>query len=310
MASKKVTDAEGKVWVGVEEGEEPPKAEAQPALALAPRPGEIDYAALEPLLAKGDLSRLSEVERSQYILTLCKTLQLNPMTKPFDFLTLNGRLLLYINRNATDQLRKVHRVNLTIVERGVLEVGGQPTDVYTVKAHAALPDGRTDESVGAVSIRGKSGEDLANCVMRAETKAKRRVTLSILGLSFTDESELDTINYVKPQAGPEPRQITPRLEVVSSQAVISPGGVGTSPSVEATSADPAAAPSAGLPPPVPPAGRGPSPTVLTTPRVGGPLPPPRPATPAPKVSTSTPPPPPPQVVQVRPSLARPVPRRS
>jgi len=274
------------------------------ALAVA---SEIDYSAIEALLAKGDLSQLQPDERAKYILTLCRTLQLNPMTKPFDFLTLNGRLILYINRNATDQLRKVHRVNLTIVERGVMEVGGQPTDVYTVKAHAALPDGRTDESVGAVSIRGKSGEDLANCVMRAETKAKRRVTLSILGLSFTDESELDTINYVKPQSN-EPRQFAPRQpwqpqpSVVDSSA-ISPGVSGVTPSGEATSSEPAAAPSAGLPPPTPFAGRGPQPMQPTS--VGGPLPPPRPATPAPQVGQQRTSPPP--AVVVNPMAPRPRP---
>lgn len=265
------------------------KVPAQQALA----PGEIDYSAIEALLQKGDLSALQPEERAKYILTLCKTLQLNPMTKPFDFLTLNGKLMLYINRNATDQLRKVHRVNLTIVERGVLEVvPGQPNDVYTVKAHAALPDGRTDESVGAVSIKGKAGEDLANAVMRCETKAKRRVTLSILGLSFTDESELDTINYVKPSS-PAPRQIAPPQQAVAyhpqsavRSADVPPGGTGTSPLAVDASARPAApvAPpqggaSAPVPPPVPTPGWG---TLggHQSPR-GGPLPPPRPATPSP-----------------------------
>jgi hypothetical protein len=50
-----------------------------------------------------------------------------------------------------------------------------------------------DEAVGAINVKGKGGDDLANALMKAETKAKRRVTLSIAGLGMTDESELHSI---------------------------------------------------------------------------------------------------------------------
>ena len=44
-----------------------------------------------------------------------------------------------------------------------------------------------------MSIAGLKGEAKANAIMKAETKAKRRVTLSIVGLGWTDESEVDSI---------------------------------------------------------------------------------------------------------------------
>jgi hypothetical protein len=56
-----------------------------------------------------------------------------------------------------------------------------------------LANGRTDESTGAVPIKGVHGEALANAFLKAETKAKRRVTLSICGLGLLDETELETI---------------------------------------------------------------------------------------------------------------------
>ena len=56
-----------------------------------------------------------------------------------------------------------------------------------------MADGRTDESTGVVSIGNLKGDFLANACMKAETKAKRRVTLSIVGLGFLDESEAETI---------------------------------------------------------------------------------------------------------------------
>jgi len=62
-----------------------------------------------------------------------------------------------------------------------------------VTAQATLPNGRSDESTGAVPIARLQGENLANALMKAETKAKRRVTLSICGLSVLDESELDGV---------------------------------------------------------------------------------------------------------------------
>ena len=45
-----------------------------------------------------------------------------------------------------------------------------------------------------------NGEALANAYMKAETKAKRRVTLSICGLGMLDETEVETI--------PDAKQVT------------------------------------------------------------------------------------------------------
>lgn len=60
-------------------------------------------------------------------------------------------------------------------------------------ARATDPAGRSDEAIGAVSVAGLRGDALANAIMKAETKAKRRVTLSIVGLGWLDESEIETI---------------------------------------------------------------------------------------------------------------------
>jgi hypothetical protein len=42
-------------------------------------------------------------------------------------------------------------------------------------------------------IKGLQGDALANALMKAETKSKRRVTLSICGLGMLDETEMETI---------------------------------------------------------------------------------------------------------------------
>ena len=50
-------------------------------------------------------------------------------------------------------------------------------DIYMVTAQAQMPDGRVDESTGALSVAGLKGEALATAYMKCEAKAKRRVTL-------------------------------------------------------------------------------------------------------------------------------------
>jgi len=145
---------------------------------------------IERVLVTGDLSKLSADQRLSYYNNVCEKLGLNPLTRPFDYLTLNGKLQLYARKDATDQLRKIHSVSVTITSREKTD------DVYIVTARAKLKD-REDESIGAVNIGGLKGDALANAIMKSETKSKRRVTLSICGLGMLDESELETIPEVK-----------------------------------------------------------------------------------------------------------------
>jgi hypothetical protein len=151
-------------------------------------PGQI----IESVIVKGDLAKLSPEERTRYYSEVCRSVGLNPLTKPFEYLQLNGKLTLYARKDATDQLRQIHGVSLTIVSRE--QVG----DVYVVTARATTASGRSDESIGAVSIGTLKGDALANALMKAETKAKRRVTLSICGLGLLDETELETIPGAQP----------------------------------------------------------------------------------------------------------------
>ena len=149
---------------------------------------------IEQVIAKGDLAKLSPEERVAYYVRTCESLGLNPLTKPFEYITLNGKLTLYARKDATEQLRKIHGVSLSIIGRELVD------DVYLVTARATMADGRTDESIGAVAIGGLKGEARANAIMKAETKAKRRVTLSACGLGILDETETDSIPNAQPVA--------------------------------------------------------------------------------------------------------------
>lgn len=152
----------------------------------------IQSSAVESALIQGDLSKLTAEQRISYYKEVCDSVRLNPLTKPFEYITLNGKLTLYAKRDATDQLRSIHKVSIKISEAKTIN------DVYIVIAEAKDKDGREDSSTGAVNIKGLQGDNLANAFMKAETKAKRRVTLSICGLGLLDETEVESIKDAKP----------------------------------------------------------------------------------------------------------------
>src|SRR5262249_43711740 len=147
----------------------------------------LDPAIIERVVMHGDLRQLNPAQKLSYYRSVCESLGLNPLTQPFAYIELNRKEVLYAKRDATDQLRKVHNISVTVVSREVVE------DCFVVTARATMPTGRQDESIGAVPIAGLKGESRANAMMKAETKAKRRVTLSICGLGMLDETEVDSL---------------------------------------------------------------------------------------------------------------------
>lgn len=143
---------------------------------------------IEAVLAKGDLKLLTPHERNAYLIEVCRSLGLNPLTRPFEYIVLNGKLTLYAKRDAADQLRKNNRVSIEVVSHKVSD------GVLTVHVKATDRDGRTDEDFGVVALPDAlKGELRANAFLKAVTKAKRRVTLSICGLGLPDESEIEDI---------------------------------------------------------------------------------------------------------------------
>lgn len=144
---------------------------------------------IERVIIAGDLSKLQPQDRVNYYRATCESLGLNPLTKPFDYITLNGKLTLYATRTATDQLRARNNVSVKPIERRT----DNDLGIYSVEVEASAPDGRIDFATGVVNIAGLRGDALANAFMKAETKAKRRATLSICGLGWMDETELETV---------------------------------------------------------------------------------------------------------------------
>ena len=106
---------------------------------------------MESVIVRGDLAMLQPEERARYYSTVCQSVGLNPLTKPFEYITLNGKLTLYARKDATDQLRSLRGVSVAIVSRERVD------DVYVVTARATMPDGRVDESIGALFLGATKG---------------------------------------------------------------------------------------------------------------------------------------------------------
>jgi hypothetical protein len=142
---------------------------------------------IEKIILTGDISGLQPQEKSKYYNMFCESLGLNPVTQPFDIINLQGKERLYAKRECTEQLRKINKVS-------IIEMRKEKSDsLYLVEVKVQDKDGRTDIATGVVSINNLKHDALANAIMKAESKAKRRATLSICGLGILDESEIETI---------------------------------------------------------------------------------------------------------------------
>ena len=154
--------------------------------------------AVELAMVNNDLQKLDPNARLAFLKKLCESMGLNPMTQPFQYIRLNGRLTLYATKGCADQLRKINGISIEILQNELVD------GAIMVHVRGTTPDGRTDEDIAVVHKR--KGVEGANDYMKAITKAKRRLTLSICGLGMLDESELETIPrkaFDKPEAPAE-----------------------------------------------------------------------------------------------------------
>lgn len=111
----------------------------------------------------------------------CKRIGLSPDTYPLDSVTYQNRDYLYPTKAAVNELVKIHNIRIEIKNREVIN------DVFIVTARATLPEGRFEESIGAVSIIKLTGEALISAYIKAENMSKRRAILSICGWSESHE---------------------------------------------------------------------------------------------------------------------------
>jgi hypothetical protein len=143
-------------------------------------------AAIARVILNRDLRSLTEVERVQYNLALCRSLGLNPLTNPIDYLINEGKMTPYINSIGVAQLRAIHGISTKITNRTT-----DSQHMHYVSAIATDANGRNEEATAIVALIDKYGKPLlgqrrADKMMTAETKAKRRATLALVGIPWAD----------------------------------------------------------------------------------------------------------------------------
>lgn len=169
--------------------------------------------ALWRIVSSGDLTGLTDKQKADYYLYRCRQEGLNPASQPFVYMKQQGKEILYGGKNAADQLRKLHGITIRIVDQRQIQ------DVWQVTVEATDPNGRTDTDFGVVTLGNLKGDALANALMKAVTKAKRRVTYSICGTGVLDETELETMSGVQRMETPAVAATPPAPAPVVAEVV-------------------------------------------------------------------------------------------
>lgn len=147
----------------------------------------LDDATMLALVSGGDTSRLTPAQKTAYYVARCEAAGLDARAQPFAYMRLQGKETLYATKACSDQLAAKHGLRVTITDQRTED------GIRIVTARVEAKDGRVTEEIGALSIKGLSGEALANALMKVVTKAKRRAVLSICGLGALDETEVEAI---------------------------------------------------------------------------------------------------------------------
>lgn len=182
---------------------------APAALATTASDARLNEAVAESLVIHGDVSKLTQAQRTALYLAACREHGLNPRALPFSFLRLNGKEIMYANKGCGDQLARLHNVTREIIDGPkVIDLAGTKL-VYCV-AKASLPNGRFETATATVPLI-----DPVNVLMKCETKGKRRATLALLGLALLDESEVADI-----PASAKGAVYTPTLAEIEAEPIV------------------------------------------------------------------------------------------
>ena len=164
-----------------------------------------------------DSRALAPGHRAAALASLCRALHLNPLTNPLIYVTLNGKEVLYVTRQATDQIAArlgLHRE--TVEGPEVRDFAG--TKLLYCKVRVTMPGagGRSETAVATLPPT-----DLVNSVMKVETKAKRRATLSMVGLGMMGEDDVEgAAGGEIPVAEEEPTEAQTKLSLDLADCMI------------------------------------------------------------------------------------------
>jgi len=132
----------------------------------------------------GDVSAMNNKQKNEIIIGMCKHLGIDPAMKPIDIIPSSAGEKLYLNSTGTDMIAKQHNLSREVEElefkfdNTIAILRSRVTDGKRVeKGYAAITIGKFEGG----KLVAQRGEELANTLMKLQTKALRRATLAFAG---------------------------------------------------------------------------------------------------------------------------------
>ncbi len=143
------------------------------------------YQKADLALMRGDLRGLTRAEIVGVVAGLAERMGVDPSLSPIDVIpTREGRLVPYINAKGAAQLRRIHGLEIT-----AMDLVKERPGLVVVRCTVRRPDGSIDMAFGAAEWREDRPADEARAWMVAETRAKRRATMSAVGIFLEGPSD-------------------------------------------------------------------------------------------------------------------------
>ena len=183
---------------------------AAPAFDLDAALEEAGRALLAVQAVGGDTTKLTTTHRQTLLEGLSRALGLNPLSQPVIFLKTQGREVIYVTKVGTDQIASREKLKRRTIQGPELrKIAGR--DIVYCQVEVTAPDGRSETATATLPL-----SDIVNDLMKAETKAKRRATLSLVGLGLLAEDELETMGSDATSGdAPNSDPVTPWLEALA-----------------------------------------------------------------------------------------------
>lgn len=168
------------------------------------------------LMVSGNLSKMTLVEKAQFLAQLAKAENIPAFPPPYaiglDPQTKKEKII--STKNRAESLRKRDSISTEILYKGPMRNGTPDGDLtfYEVEIKGSTPDGRSAMDLGVVFLGNLQGQERANKIMAAVTKAQNRVTNSLSGSGMLDETEARDMGMRAQEVDLRgPQRIAPRL---------------------------------------------------------------------------------------------------
>lgn len=162
----------------------------------------IPASVLNKFLQTGDVISFTDEQKLLIMQMLCEKYGLDPVTRPLDLIKMPqsnntpAREIVYLTANGCELIAAKWKMSFKIKEKGIDKDAGV---AYFVLEGRIPETDRSDESTAYVQCVRKNiknepeyffGTDMANALMKCETKARRRLIKRLTGLDYIDEDDI------------------------------------------------------------------------------------------------------------------------